>query len=214
LKDSDTNFYYEAKYYLQYKKDSLFFELFKKSKNLFLKDTLAVNFACQYFITNDERKRTFWFDSLLYDQNGRYICPIELMFKKSKKPSFSEIASIPLVLQEDYKTYTQAYRKKAVLAGLFSAIVPGSGKLYIGNYRSFLTTLTSNSLFFFQTRESYLNKSINHPFTIFNFSFLSGFYAVNIYGSYHETKQNKVNLKNHFFIHVANYYFNFSNRLY
>jgi hypothetical protein len=212
--ESDTSFYHQAKFFLQYKKDSLFFDCFKKADNLFFLDTIAVNFACNYFISSNEKNRVFWFDSLLKVKENRYNCPIERLYLKAKEPREQDVTDIPEMLKEDFTKYVNANRKKPFLAGLFSAIVPGLGKLYIGNIRSFSMTLISNSLFALQSIESYKSKGINHPFTVFNMTFFSGFYAVNIYGSYSETQKKKLDLKNQFLIHVANYYSDYSSRLY
>ena len=71
--------------------------------------------------------------------------------------------------------------KSSLLSGLFSAIIPGSGKIYLGEIGDGITAFIATSLFAFL---SYDNFRANHDFRGWLFSGLGFFfYAGNIYGS-------------------------------
>ena len=71
--------------------------------------------------------------------------------------------------------------KSSLLSGLFSAIIPGSGKIYLGEIGDGITAFIATSLFAFL---SYDNFRANHEFRGWLFSGLGFFfYTGNIYGS-------------------------------
>ena len=71
--------------------------------------------------------------------------------------------------------------KSSLLAGLFSALIPGSGKIYLGEIGDGITAFIASSLFAFL---SYDNFRANHNFRGWLFSGIGFFfYAGNIYGS-------------------------------
>ena len=71
--------------------------------------------------------------------------------------------------------------KSSLLSGLFSAIIPGSGKIYLGEIGDGITAFIATSLFAFL---SYDNFRANHEFRGWLFSGIGFFfYAGNIYGS-------------------------------
>ncbi|MEO8232165.1 MAG: hypothetical protein ABI638_07765 [Ignavibacteriota bacterium] len=71
--------------------------------------------------------------------------------------------------------------KSETLAGIFSAIIPGSGKIYTENYGDGITAFLLTGLF---TYLAYTNFEHDHPTRAWIFTALgSGFYAGNVYGS-------------------------------
>ena len=71
--------------------------------------------------------------------------------------------------------------KSSLLSGLFSAIIPGSGKIYLGEIGDGITAFIATSLFAFL---SYDNFRANHEFRGWLFSGIGFFfYTGNIYGS-------------------------------
>lgn len=71
--------------------------------------------------------------------------------------------------------------KSPLLAGLLSLIIPGSGKIYVGEYGDGIVALFASTLFAFL---SYDNFKANHNFRGWLFAGIgSFFYAGNIYGS-------------------------------
>jgi len=79
----------------------------------------------------------------------------------------------------DYKV--EPPYKSPVLAGVFSAIIPGSGKMYVGEWGDGITALVVTSLFAFL---AYDNFNADHTTRAWIFTGLGAFfYAGNIYGS-------------------------------
>ena len=211
---NDSSAYYKAKYYLQYADDSLFFVQIKAVKSLFFSDTLAMDYACHYFLTKAEKVRVYWFDSLLSGTEMRYHSRIERFYAYSREPKEVPADSIPRPLKENFEKYRKLAAKKPGFAALASAVVPGSGKAYIGNYRSFGTGFISLAVFFLQGRESYLKKGLTHPLTLLNAGFFGTVYVVNVYGSFRECRQKTQEFKNQYLIDVSNYFYTYSTRLY
>ena len=71
--------------------------------------------------------------------------------------------------------------KNSFLAGLFSTIIPGSGKIYLGELGDGITAFIATSLFAFLSCDNF---RANHNFRGWLFSGIGfSFYAGNIYGS-------------------------------
>ena len=71
--------------------------------------------------------------------------------------------------------------KSETVAGIFSAIIPGAGKMYTGNYTDGITAFIFTGLL---TYLAYTNFDHNHPARAWIFTALgAGFYAGNVYGS-------------------------------
>ncbi|MEP4534906.1 MAG: hypothetical protein ABJ004_17565 [Cyclobacteriaceae bacterium] len=73
--------------------------------------------------------------------------------------------------------------KSPFLAGLFSAIVPGAGKYYIGQFGRGTMALMSNAVFALQAYEGYRKDGPKSPAFIVFGSIFSVFYVANIWGS-------------------------------
>jgi TM2 domain-containing membrane protein YozV len=74
-------------------------------------------------------------------------------------------------------------RKSAFLAGSLSAIVPGLGKVYVGNNGQALATFLTCALMGGIAFENYYRLGIRHPQTIFFTGVSALFYIGNIWGS-------------------------------
>jgi hypothetical protein len=204
---TDSIEYLKAKFYLQYEEDSLFLTSFSKCASLFLKDTNALNFCQLYFITKMNDDRDNWFhlfekrDSLL--ANGNFLFQL---YKVTESAAVSDTSIIPLELQTDFLKFKKAHSKKPYVAAIFSAVVPGLGELYIGNYKSFGAKFTSLSIFGLQTAESIHKLGFLKPLSMFNLGFFTAFYGANIVGAYRDTKSKTKEFKDQFLIHVSKYY--------
>lgn len=73
--------------------------------------------------------------------------------------------------------------KSMIVAGLMSAVIPGSGKMYSGKIGEGISALLSTSILASITLENYQKAGINNFKTIFFGSLFSIFYVGNIYGS-------------------------------
>ncbi len=203
----DSIAYLKSKFYLQYEQDTLFLASFKKGSSLFLKDSNAVNYACLYFTTKMNLYREDWFlafqrvDSVLANKNNLFQ-----LYDLTNSPNVSDTLHIPQNLETDFLAYKKACSKKPLLAAIFSAIIPGLGELYIGNYRSFSTKLASHTLLGVQIGESVKKVGFFHPLSILNSGFFTAFYGANIIGSYRDAKLKMKDTKNQYLIHVSDYY--------
>lgn len=80
-----------------------------------------------------------------------------------------------------YDLSVNPYYKSTALAGIFSAIIPGSGKMYVGEWGDGITALLVTGLFAFL---AYDNFRADHTTRAWIFTGLGTFfYAGNIYGS-------------------------------
>lgn len=85
------------------------------------------------------------------------------------------------IVQNFYFQKTNPDYKSEVLAGVYSAIIPGLGKIYTENYSDGITSFLLTGLFSYL---AYTNFNNDHPVRAWIFTLAcAGFYAGNIYGS-------------------------------
>jgi TM2 domain-containing membrane protein YozV len=102
-----------------------------------------------------------------------------IVSKKDFVTIFEEDEQKTVSLLYDYKFNPQY--KSEVLAGALSAVIPGSGKMYVGEWGDGITALLVTGLFAFL---AYDNFRANHKSRAWIFTGLGAFfYAGNIYGS-------------------------------
>ncbi len=125
------------------------------------------------------------FDSTQWKSFGRLIS-ISMLYgdeqfvaKEEFVPNFEEDEQNTASLLYDYR-FDPPYKSEA-LAGVLSAVIPGSGKMYVGEWGDGITALLVTGLFAFL---AYDNFKANHITRAWIFTGLgSFFYAGNIYGS-------------------------------
>lgn len=78
-----------------------------------------------------------------------------------------------------------------LLSGVYSAVIPGLGKLYVGNKYQAITAFIANALLASQTAESYIKAGASSPRFIITASIFGIFYAGNIWGSVLLAKKKK-----------------------
>ncbi|MBK9284282.1 MAG: hypothetical protein IPM51_08150 [Sphingobacteriaceae bacterium] len=86
-------------------------------------------------------------------------------------------------LKECAQVQKKIKRKSAFAAGMLSAVVPGLGKVYVGNNGQALASFLTVGVMGGITVENYFKLGIEHPQTIFFASVFSLFYIGNIWGS-------------------------------
>jgi hypothetical protein len=192
-----------AKFHLKYQNDSLFLNTFKRGGSLFLMDSLAIEEASAYFLTKPKSLADKWFHDVLVDQSkaGR----LAYLYYSAYFPQTIEIQDIPDHLQVDFFRLQKAHSKSPLLSASLSAIIPGAGKLYIGNKRSFAITLMSVSFMGLQTLESYTRLGVKHPLTILNAGFFTMFYVTNVLGSYRATRVKENEIRQYYLNRAASY---------
>jgi len=104
-------------------------------------------------------------------------------FDKEQKCKITELSAVEFDLLLNYYDLIHVRKKSRFLAGFFSAIIPGSGKLYTGkNHEAFISFLPV-ALNGAQAAEGYYHQQFKSPhFYVFGgIGFV--FYSSNIYGS-------------------------------
>jgi hypothetical protein len=207
--DKQDNFdslaYLKSKFHLQYSNDSLFLESFNSSISICQSDTLLMNNASIHFLKSTNQNREKWFKSEGFKGVSTISKFCDSLYFSTIEPSKKKIDLLPDELKLDYINYCKYYKKSPLLAATFSTLIPGLGQLYIGNFRSFMTRISTQALFAFQFLESKKKLGIFHPISILNASFYSVFYSVNIVGTYRDTNEKKEEFKNQFLINASNY---------
>ncbi|NWF90737.1 MAG: hypothetical protein HXY50_14915 [Ignavibacteriaceae bacterium] len=131
------------------------------------------------------------------NEDGEGDVSIQLPIKKLLYFSFLKDQQVP----EDFDTFTQPFNdnekheigllytlrqnlsiKNPLLSSILSALVPGAGKMYVGEFSDGLFALLSVGLFSFL---AYDNFNAGHNFRGWLFTGIAaGFYGGNVYGSY------------------------------
>lgn len=113
--------------------------------------------------------------------------------------------SIPENITLSYKKYFRANRKSAFLGGLYSAVIPGMGKLYAGKRRQAWGLFMANVIFGLQTYEAYRKTGMSPRFYFFGGLF-SITYLSNIYGSASSVRKIKRDSKDQLHYEISQYY--------
>lgn len=158
---------------------SLFYEQsrMERLKSLFLQNIDSLFYlSANELITNNSH----------YSNNAYRLLNTSLLLTKRELPEKVKYL-IPFTVDEkpilnnfyDFKKSPQY--KSETLAGIFSAIIPGAGKIYTKNYGDGITAFILTGLFSYL---AYINFEHNHPTRAWIFTALgAGFYAGNVYGS-------------------------------
>ncbi|MBA2610593.1 MAG: hypothetical protein H0U95_01390 [Bacteroidetes bacterium] len=203
---SDSVYYFKAKFNLKYANDSGFMDNYAKSKLLCQKDTLLINQASAYFLNNNNKLVIqTWFNGLNENTNTGCL-GLTMAYKASLDPNLYTKETFPFELQRSYLKYKRVYNKKPVAAAFFSAIIPGSGKLYAGKTKTFFLTFLLNAAYAAQTMESTKKLGIKNPLSIINATAFTVFYLSNIYGSYKAVIDLRKERKKQFITDATNFY--------
>ncbi len=202
----DSLSYYLSKYYFQYGNDSLFIRSALKSKEIIRQDTTLLVHYSKSFLNPLAHNNNDWFSTILDTTLlvNEELKQLNLVYNLSQKPL--KEANLPLQLQHDYNLFYKSTKKKSIVAAVFSTIIPGSGMLYLNKPKAFASSFAIVGGLGYQTFESYRILGLNHPLTIINGAFFTGFYLVNIIGSYLEVKKHQKEQKKQFLIHASTYY--------
>ena len=201
----DSFAYYLSSSYIHYEEDSLFFEQYPLSKKLILSDSNKLLSYSAHFLGKPQYRDT-WFNQFNSNTTPVRFRQMFSLYSQLQKNSSIDILQLPDPIQESYTRYTQANRKKPLLAATMSAFVPGLGKAYNGKGKRFLSTFLTNGMFIYQTYESVDKLGAKHPLSIANLVLASVFYMANVYGSYKDIIYFKQETKQQLFIDASNYY--------
>lgn len=182
------------------------YALLKKTGNTFYKDTILRCELSKFWLKHNENKHfNFWFDSILVNQVC--FCDKELakVFKRSFVTASKDSARMDAYM-ESYLPLLKCNSKKPFKAAMFSAIIPGLGRWYIGKPKLFLINFLAIAGYGIQTAESIRKVGIKNPYSIFMMSFGGMFYLSNIYGTFNETKMIRKE-KRHIYFHEAHVFY-------
>ncbi len=200
IKD-DSTLFYVGKYYFyisnyndaiscfrKFDKSSSFYERSIVNKNNSLVFAgLAPNFSDTVFCSNDTSSALLHFSFKSYYALKRDIDAFEKYYSPLNIIVLEEDRKIKSTMDE-WKNHKN---KSPVIAGLLSAIIPGSGKVYAKKPWQGLSSFLLVTAFGLSAWEGYKKNSFNSPqFYLFG-SLCATFYIGNIWGSVSEVKLQK-----------------------
>lgn len=203
----DSILYIEQLSEVKRKNDSLFFKRPYNSLNHLYNDTIALFNANMLALNSKNTSQTHtWFNFLdtnkLFGVN-KQLAITYLEISSSKK---IDINKYPEQLHQSIYQINKINKKSPTLAAIFSALIPGSGKLYGMRPNAAVVTLFSNLVYGAQAAESIKHFGFKNAYSIFSVSFFGVFYLSNIYNSYTELKLMKKYKKQQAVKDAFNYY--------
>ncbi len=203
---SDSVYYFKAKFAAKYERGAFLINNYALSGSLCNADTSFQKQASIHFLTAaDQRNTSTWFAILNSFPIGEKS-DLNIIYKASVDPNLYTKETFPFELQRSYLKYKRVYNKKPIAAAFFSAILPGSGKLYAGKTKTFFLTFLLNAAYAAQTIESTRKLGIKHPLSIINAGAFTVFYLSNIYGSYRAVIDLRKERKKQFITDATNFY--------
>ena len=183
-------------------KIALGYSLISDQSNAIQKFSLIVNSSPFYEQSRMEKLKSLFLqsaDSLFYlsaneltgsnspySNNAHRLKNTSLLLIKNELPE-KEKFLVPFennektILNNFYESKKNPPYKSPALAGILSAIIPGSGKIYTENYGDGITAFLLTGLFSYL---AYTNFENNHPTRAWIFTLLgAGFYIGSVYGS-------------------------------
>ncbi len=196
----------KAKYYLQYQQDSAFLSAFHSCDTLFLSDTCAVQYAGIYFLKRPPFFQEAWFKAAKPPAGGLLYKKLHVIYTAAVNPLAVKEKAIDPEMKKNFMLYKRAMLKSPLLAASLSALIPGTGQLYLGRKKSFAATLITHLVYGFQSYESIKHLGAKHPLSLLNLVTFGVFYFSNIYGSWQDTWQIRMETKTQFLYYASDYY--------
>ncbi len=150
-------------------------------------------------------------NSFFFNMGGTYQKDMSLSIailkrELTKNDSIYNSFTLSPILFEIKNRYLNPPYYSPVIAGISSALVPGLGKLYIGNRNQAITAFVANLLLGLQTVESYVKSGSRSPRFFITAGLFSVFYTGNIIGSISMAKKKKVDYFKQIDYEIFNYY--------
>ncbi|MDQ3395533.1 MAG: hypothetical protein M3512_15690 [Bacteroidota bacterium] len=186
---------------------ALYYDLYQPleiATDKFFKDYLRLKFI----LGKHELVNYYLNEDLIDKEEVKSLTITMKMLKLDFKPTDDEVKGVPLDILYSYKSYYKNERKSSILAGAYSALVPGLGKVYIGKKGQGINMFLANAIFGLQAYESYRKSGLNSPRFIIFGSIFSFYYLSNITGSIWGTKKLKRDSKKQFIHDINQYYIN------
>jgi hypothetical protein len=197
---------YRSRFLFHTQSDSLFILQYQHNQPYGLSDTALIKSANAHFLNPLNTQHKTWFGALNKDETLVLNSPEYSLFQRVWTSSDTSRTGIPFTLQDSYAHYLKYRDKKPWKAALYSAIIPGTGKLYAGHKGAFLPNFLMHAAMGFQTGESIAKNGIKSAISIVNISVFAFYYASNIYGSSRAVKTKQREYRNQFLIEASEYY--------
>jgi len=129
--------------------------------------------------------------------------------KKNFSYKYYQIANEEKKIDDLYNLNSSKSYKSPVKAAIFSAIVPGSGKLYCKKKGQAVTSFLTVAILSVISSENIIKRGWLHPVSLSGIAITGIFYIGNIYGSYYLAKtinkefDEKINQDILYYLHVA-----------
>lgn len=124
------------------------------------------------------------YEGLAFAKTGEWQQAKEAFRKSEKTEGFSESAAAQMKISEEQINLT---RKKPIIAGVLSSVLPGAGYAYTGHAQTGISALIINSMLAFATYTSIRNE--NYGMAALTGVFNLSFYLGNISGSAKSAKR-------------------------
>lgn len=184
---SDTIVYKIAKCYsIIGKSDNSLYYFHRIPTSSFFYDNSIKEMGRIYYLKKDDVS----LDKLIDERQNSFadLSKLKIALKLEKNQTDNVLKELLLDNDEDFVTLKKFYYKRKnpgykseYLAGILSAIIPGSGKIYTEKYGDGITAFILTGIFSYL---AYDNFKKNHNFRGYLFTGIaSGFYLGNIYGS-------------------------------
>ena len=211
LPKNDTLLFEFSKYHLYYDNYHSFEHILLDHESdtlnsLFFSDTCFVNYATFNILKSGQKPSLTWFNKFQTYKAPQLSKQMQRSFLLVENPKEADASFLPEQLQYYYNDFYKYHKRKPIVAGLLSAVVPGLGKLYNGRKRTFVPALLLNSINGILAYESIRKYGISNPYSIITTGMFSVFYLSNIYGSYYDLKNVKIEKRKSFLYEVSDYY--------
>lgn len=197
---------YRSRFYLLTQNDSLFIEQYIRNKSYGLRDTCLIKLATAQYLNPLHFGHKLWFEELNTSEVMVYSSAEYYTFRKAWYSEDTVMTDLPLAIQDSYIAYLKYRDRKPWRAAIYSAIVPGSGKLYAGHKKAFLPNFLTHVAVGFQAGEAISKHGLRSAISIVNLSIFAFYYASNIYGSARAVKTKQKEYRNQFLIEASEYY--------
>lgn len=159
-----------------------------------------------HFLQLNDSLKKVWFNNKLNQLEDTVSKQFKNLAKILLNEKSVDTILIATELRKNFKEYIKYRSKKPIISALYSAIIPGLGKLYNGRKYSFRNVFSAHILLGSKFIESVYVLGIYNPYTFITFGFLSTYYLANIVGSYFDLKEVKKEKQLEFIFNVQNYY--------
>lgn len=204
--NQDSLAYFKILNHLNLKQNSEIIKNFEFANKLIVSDTnFYLKLNMHFLQLNDSIKRV-WFNNKLKHLEDTVSKQFKNLAKILLNEKSVDTILIATELRKNYKEYIKYRSKKPIISALYSAIIPGLGKLYNGRKYSFRNVFSAHILLGSKFVESVYVLGIYNPYTFITFGFLSTYYLANIVGSYFDLKEVKKEKQLEFIFNVQNYY--------